>query len=335
MAEILLCSQPMGKDTLIKDCGISIEDIYGFNRQSNPSLLPYKPYLISSNPSHGDQCLVDKLGPYASIRNLYDLSITVGQDNLIALADIHDQLRKSNVHELESSHENNINEYVRSGVDKAASSIAIRSENFIGSVKAYQDSLLLYRNAIKSNLSPGERAVAKLRAKSAFDKMQHKFRHEVKTVSSRVSARKGTPMNNFKRATNIAKSSRNVSKLELVDHVEAGKIGKLAKSTKLIGNGVAIYEFGVGVNKIRESYKKGDNWEKAMFVESAAFASSAAIGEAALTLLMMASPVGWVGLLVVGVVVAGTAVAAVKTNEYAHENAGEWYDKVMDHINKR
>ncbi|MBI3561648.1 MAG: hypothetical protein HY080_08040 [Gammaproteobacteria bacterium] len=73
-----------------------------------------------------------------------------------------------------------------------------------------------------------------------------------------------------------------------------------------------------------------------MFVESSSFATSAIIGEGVAEvglLLLMATPVGWVGLIVGGVVIAGTAAAAAYgSNELIHENAGSTYDEIMKWI---
>lgn len=74
-----------------------------------------------------------------------------------------------------------------------------------------------YRQASRANSST--KATAKQKAKIAFDKMQHKFRLEVKATTSQVKSSRGTPMTNFKRGANIARSSRSVAKLDLINPV--------------------------------------------------------------------------------------------------------------------
>jgi len=74
-----------------------------------------------------------------------------------------------------------------------------------------------------------------------------------------------------------------------------------------------------------------------MFIESSSFAASAAAGigvvnagGAALTFLMVATPVGWVGLIVGGLAVAGTAAAAsIGMNNYIKNNSGDAYDAIL------
>jgi hypothetical protein len=53
----------------------------------------------------------------------------------------------------------------------------------------------------------------------------------------------------------------------------------------------------------------------------------------ALGFLMVATPIGWVGLVVGGVAVAGTAAAAsIGMNSLAKDNSGEVYDGIMEKL---
>ncbi len=328
MTEILLCSQSMRADTIEKQCGIPISDIFGIDGGASASLDAYRPYLVGQDSSVHDQCLLHKLGSHNHLRNLMDLSLSVGPDNTLALASIHQQLHQAKVHE---RHDNPLHEYGLGMAEKTAAVTAHRSHQFVHTVKQYQDSLLAYRNAMK--LSPGDKAAAKLKAKAAFDKMQQGFRNELRTLNQHASAHKGTPLNNFKRATNIAKSSRNVTKLNVAGLAEASKLGKLARYSKHLGKGLTALDFGMGVNTIRTSYQKGENWERTMFVESSGFVTTAVVGDIAvdgLCFLLAATPIGWVGLIVAGVVIAGAAVAGASyANKITHEEAGGYYDKIM------
>ena len=78
-----------------------------------------------------------------------------------------------------------------------------------------------------------------------------------------------------------------------------------------------------------------------MFIESSSFALSASTGiaainagTAALGFLMVATPIGWVGLIIGGIAVVGvSAGASMWVNDFAKEDAGAWYDNIMDWIN--
>jgi hypothetical protein len=77
-----------------------------------------------------------------------------------------------------------------------------------------------------------------------------------------------------------------------------------------------------------------------MFIESSSFALSAAagtavvnVGGAALMFLMVATPVGWVGLILGGVAVAGAAaVTSISVNNLTKNNSGDWYDSIMKSV---
>ncbi len=215
---------------------------------------------------------------------------------------------------------------------------ANRMGGFVGSVKNYQSALMKYSQAAKSK-SP-LKVAAKQKAKMAFDKMQKSFRHEVKMVTSQVKSSRGTPLTNFDRGANIARSSRNMAKLDIMSPVQADKIVKFTKHAKLLGNGLAVIDFGSRVGNIHNSYKAGNNWEREMFIESSSFAASATVGigtvnagVAALTFLMVATPVGWVGLIVGGLVVAGVAASSsIMTNNYMKNNSGDAYDVIMKEL---
>ncbi len=167
--------------------------------------------------------------------------------------------------------------------------------------------------------------------------MQSQFRNELNMVTAQVKARRGTPLTSADRATNIAKSSRNVAKLNVTNQIQANNLVKLSKQAKFLGNGLAVIDFGSRVGNIHNSYQAGGNWERDMFIESSSFAASALTGTAvvnagmaALTLVMVATPVGWVGLVIGGLAVAGTAAgASIWVNGQFKDNSGNWYDSIM------
>jgi hypothetical protein len=209
---------------------------------------------------------------------------------------------------------------------------ANRMGGFVDSVKNYQSALMEYRQATKNKSS--FKVAAKQKAKVAFDKMQSSFKQEIKVVTNQVNSSRGTPITNFKRGVDIARSSRNIAKLDLVNTVQADNIVKFTKQAKYLGNGLAVIDFGSRMGNIHNSYKAGENWEREMFIESSSFAASAIAGtiavEAGLTLLIFATPVGWLGLLVGGLAIAGTAAfTSIAVNEEIKNNSGKWYDSIM------
>ena len=264
------------------------------------------------------------LSPAPVSRELTNLSLTLGEENTLALADITAQLQSYNI-----------------GLMGASTSIyANRIGGFAGSVKNYQDALMQYRKAIQTN--PAAKAVAKQKAITAFQKMQIRFRHELNVVNTGVKSKKGTPLTSVTRGTNIARSSRSVAKLNVTSQVQANNLVKFSKHAKALGNGLAIIDFGSRVGNIHNSYKAGEEWERELFVESSSFAAGATVGVisvnagvSALGFLMVATPIGWIGLVIGGLAVAGVAAGvSMGTNSFIKENAGSKYDELMRWLTK-
>ncbi len=74
-----------------------------------------------------------------------------------------------------------------------------------------------YRQAITSN--PTLKTFTKQKAYIAFQKLQRQFQNELNLVTAQVKARRGLPLTNIDRATNIARDSRNVAKLNITSQV--------------------------------------------------------------------------------------------------------------------
>ncbi len=262
MNEIILCNRNFSGNAFKNECGIDIEQALSLTCPNPEMIIANKPYLLKNGHSTFGATTLAKLSNPATSKNLTDLSLSFGGgDNLIALSAISAKLKEFNV-----------------GLMGASTSVyANRIGDFVGAVKDYQKALMEYRQASMTN-SPPTKATAKQKAKIAFDKMQRKFRLEVKAITSQVRSSRGTPMTNFKRGTNIARSSRSVAKLDLINPVQADNIVKFTKYAKVLGNGLTILDFGGRVGNIHNSYKAGANWEREMFIESSSFAASAVAG---------------------------------------------------------
>ncbi len=179
------------------------------------------------------------------------------------------------------------------------------------------------------------KASAGIAVRAAFEHMQKHFQRELSmTAGVQRASRKGTPLRNRTRALNIARSSRSIKKLELVSTLQAGKLARFSKYGKALGTGVVAIDFASRIGNVQTTYKADGNWERELFVESSSFVASvwaggaaAYAGSAALTFLTVATPVGWVGLIVV------VAAASTGANYIVKEESGGVYDSIMEWIN--
>ena len=322
MCEIVLCNRTLSSKSFKNQCGLEIENFSSLSCTKPEKIIANQPYLLESDHSHiGKSALTQLFNPFIS-RELTNLSLSYGGDNLIALSEITAKLQEYNI-----------------GLLGASTSVyANRMGGFVGSIKNYQTALMDYRQAVTSKSAL--KVAAKQKAHMAFQKMQSQFGHELKFVTTQVKSRRGIPLTSADRATNIARSSRNVAKLHITSQVQVNNLVKFSKQTKFLGNGLAVIDFGSRVGNIHNSYQAGGNWEREMFIESSSFAASALTGTAVvnaggavLSFLVVATPVGWVGLIVGGVAVAGiAATASIGMNSAIKNNSGGWYDSLMKEI---
>lgn len=319
MSEILLCNQPMKADFLSNSCGIDSDLIHGRGCSKPASLSAFTPYVLGQELSAFDSQLISTLSAPKVANNLTNLSLSFGGENTVALAEMTKKLQEYNV-----------------GLMGASTSVyANRLGGFAGAVKEYQDALMAYRGAINSNAAA--KSIAKQKAFKGFQNLQIKFKHELNAINAGVKARRGSPLSSPTRATNIARSSRNVAKLDVTSQAQAHNLVKFTQHAKLLGNGLAVIDFTSRVGNIHNEYKAGGEWERELFVESSSFAAGTIVGsiavKAGLGLLMVATPVGWVGLIVGGVAVAGTAAAvSMGMNSVVKNNSGGVYDSIMKWI---
>lgn len=317
MSEILLCNQSLNSQSLQRQCGINTDQLSALSCEAPTLAAANTPYLIGDDPSGTGRGVLGQLAPVA--RELTNLSLSYGGENVVALAEINAKLKEYNIGLMGAS----------------TSAYAHRMSGFAGSVKDYQAALMDYRQAARSG-SPLKTPM-KQKAHAAFRNMQSQFRNELNVVNAQVRARRGTPLTSAERATNIARSSRNAAKLNVTSQVQANNLVKFSQHAKFLGNGLAVIDFTSRVGNIHNSYQAGGNWERDLFIESSSFALSAGsgvlavnAGASALGFLMVATPIGWVGLIVGGLAVAGTAAAvSMGVNSAVKENSGSWYDSLM------
>jgi hypothetical protein len=322
MPEYLFCDRAVGAQGLKQLCGLSIDDVMTLGCQKPKTINAYTPYLIKNGANNAlAQNYLGQLSDHQVRRNLSELTLTFGGEATSALVTLY------------SKHGRDFN----TGLLGAATSVYNdRTDSFARAVKEYQNTLLDYRAAVKAN-SPNQ-ILVKTRAFMAFQKLQDQFGNELKVIVGENNSRRGTVLTNSTRATNIAKDSRNASKLFVANQAQAHDLIKFSRYAKVLGNGLAVIDFGSRVGNIHNTHQAGGNWEREMFVESMSFALSTAtgtalvkVGSAAVGFLVAATPVGWVGLIVGGTIVVGTAaVGAMTMNNSIKARSGGWYDNIMD-----
>jgi len=107
-------------------------------------------------------------------------------------------------------------------------------------------------------------------------------------------------------------------------------VARFSRYGKVLGTGLVAIDFASRIGNVQNTYKADGNWEKELFIESSSFVASALAGtiavKAGLALFMVATPMGWVGLIVVA------ASASMGANIYITEKSGGVYDNIMEWV---
>jgi len=316
MNTLLLCNRDLSSPAIQQACNLNLEQLSALHCPNPRIAKANTPYLLNGHTDSQGKRIQTLLAPRQIARPITDLSLTFGEDNTLAIAAMMEQLKDYNI-----------------ALTGASTSVyGERISGFAKSVKEYQVALLAYRDAKLSRASNSGQL--KQLAYRAFQRMQLQFRAELQAITHHIRSRRGTPLTSAERGINIARSSRNAAKLQISSEIEAHRLVRFSQYTKLLGNGLAVVDFGSRAGKVHTSYQAGGNWERDLFIESSSFALSAITGaliaQAGVTFLLTATPLGWAALLVGGLVVAGTAASAsMLVNDQVHKNAGEAYDKIM------
>ena len=323
MSTLLLCNRELTSPDIQQACNLNLQQLSALHCPTPKFAQANTPYLLNGHNRAQGKRIQALLAPSQVARPITEMSLTFGEDNTLAIAAMMEQLKDYNI-----------------ALTGASTSVyGERINGFAKSVKEYQVALLAYRDA-KLNKAGNHNQLKQL-AHRAFQRMQLQFRSELNAVTDHIRSRRGTPLTSAERGTNIARSSRNAAKLQFTSEIEAHKLVRFSQYTKLLGNGLAVVDFGTRVGKVHNSYQAGGDWERDLFRESLSFGvgaglgiATAKVGAAALGVLIAATPIGWIGIIVGGIAIVGVAAAtSMAASELTQSHADTWYDSIMEVLN--
>jgi len=107
----------------------------------------------------------------------------------------------------------------------------------------------------------------------------------------------------------------------------ARDIDIMTDSLGYIGKGFVVLDFGTGVYKTIEDYKRGDpNWTKEMGKTASKFLlnlSTSSVAEFALAAVVEATPIGWIATIIIAAATAGGMLTA----DHQIDNGWDWLAK--------
>ena len=321
MANILLSNQAMPQDQLKHQCSINTDEIY--DDQNTRIVLANRPYLVNKQPSRTDLAILYTLRNSQKNEHLSEVALALGENNIQAISEIM----------------NPINEQTAAYIGTSVGVYNSRMSGFQDAVLKYQNALIAFRHSIKTGEPKAIQQGMKQQVLHAHKYLQHKFQLELGVISNHTKTNKGSVLLKPTRGINIARSSRNAVKLNIADQTQAHNLVNFSKYARYLGNGLVILDFSSRIGSVHNSYRAGENWEREMFIESSSFVlgtSSGMLTASALSFLMIATPMGWIGLIIGGAVVAGASTGvSFLVNDYTKNISGPMYDQIIDFLQEK
>ena len=298
MPTLILTDSPTDPRSVLRAMGMPDDSrLQSWDRGAPSTVWPNTPYLMCRGKINPDRQFLSTFADPATAKTLADLSLAFGGDNTLALAELTKQLRDAGP-------------YGMAGAGAAASTYSGRMERLADVIKAYQNDMLAYRRAMRSDAASHVKAAARQQMVERNAYLNRRFRSEVRTMRTQMSARYRTLLSKDERLPEMVRHTRKVAKLDVASRVEATNLMRFARGARYLGNGVAAIDFGSRASDIYDEYKDGGDWGRKMFVESTTFVATTATGsrlafvgtavlEVALDVALAATPAnGWPLLII-------------------------------------
>ncbi|CCN35956.1 conserved hypothetical protein [Vibrio nigripulchritudo SO65] len=313
MAEILFTNRALTRNDVMTQCGINDSPLFSLTNSTPNQILPNVPHVLGEK-SPVNTSILSSLSQQPVAKTLNQVTSHFGEESAVALAEVTNQLTS----------------LTPGMIGTTTSLYTDRVSGFVKAVQKYQSALEYYHEVSKSK-SPMASA-AKRQVHKLFQEIQVKFRSELASVVARNRAKNKSKLalNNSTRGVNLAKSNRNINKLNVTSQVQADNLVKMTKYAKVLGNGLAMIDFTSRGAGIYNTYKAGGNWTKEMAVQGAGFAVGGLTGIAmvkgALYLVPLITPFGLIALVATGVaVVAATAYTSSLADKTAQNLMSQAY----------
>ncbi len=276
--------------------------------------------------------------PSHSQRKVAQMNAIFGDDQLQAIAAVYQKEIQPYVTTARKMTEGNVDSLT--GLGAGATAIAAkegRLSSFGKAIFKYQTALIDIHHASKNKANKTTLIKLGQIAKAAHLDLNEKFAREVKHFSGVVKANKrGNIWSSAQRGSDIARSSRDISRLKLTSLSGIRSIRGLEMASDIAGKGLIALDAGIRADSVYNDYKAGNDWQRSAVVETTGFgfgtAAGLAVGAKTVALgagiALALGPVGWVILIGVGI---GAGYGAGKIGDFiGKEGAGFMYDLSSD-----
>ena len=324
MATIFLSKEPCHMDSFEYMFGFPSKHVIDIKGCKPKMISPYRPYLVCEDrPTPADRSILIMLNNSSITPHVTEMGITFGPENSLGISEV--ALKAG--------------DYTLRSTGLFGEHVHHQGEQMEEAAKKYKESLLKYREAVKNKAPRHSLKEVAIRDNVEFNR---KFLDAVSSTNkTRAAILKNNPLRNFKRGLDMARTGRRFVLYDFESVLRASWLAKAAKLGKFLGPGVVALDFGIRSADVGYTAAEGGYWEREMFTEYLSFAGGTAIGSLTAGLLglgvaafLVATPAGWVMLLIgvgIGLVAGATGFL---TDEYLKEKSGHWYDEIMKNTYK-
>jgi hypothetical protein len=257
-----------------------------------------------------------------------DINASFGSDILVAMAGFHQDKLKPLLAILNNYAQNE--SYGLAGA--AATAMQSRLDNFGKAVMKHQEALIKLHEGFKAKLPRADITRLENTVKSTVKALNKSFKAELAKYFPHSAGKRGTIMTNSDRAIGMAKGAKTYQPLNISSGAQFGKVLTFAKAANFVGKGALIVDAGFRVDDVIADKAAGRDWQRRAVMETTGFGLGAAAGTfvgggiiaSTLGVALMATPVGWV--LVIGVGITAGYFAAKKGDQIGQGVSGYIYD---------
>jgi hypothetical protein len=273
--------------------------------------------------------------PVPARRNIAEMNEVFGTDMLLALSEVY----QNEIQPLAQYTRNYMVDTVMptavaefpglSGA--AATAMESRMSQFAKTALKYQQALEQVRAAHLAKAPRMELAKLEQKARLLHKEFNAKFQAEINKYMAKANKR-GNAWTSAERGINQAKSARTSKPIQLSSMKEFNLISKFERTANWGGKGIILLDAGLRVNKVREDYNAGKDWQRTAVTETVGFGFGTAAGviagsavtKAALGIALLSTPVGWV--FVIGAGIAAGYLVGKQVDQRSKDVVGQIYD---------
>ena len=215
-----------------------------------------------------------------------------------------------------------------------ATILGARTDSFMNALGQYQDALVRLNKFTRVGRGPAA-TKAKLRqnVRLAYERLNRFFQQEIRRLApaSDFGKNKGSAITGSQRGVTLAERHKGRG-IHVADVHEGQAVSRLSQGLAYTGRGIIVADVGFRANKVYQSYRSEEEWERELVTQTGGLAGASTAGfitgkAVALTMArvaLAATPWGWA--LMIGSAVAVGAYAAYQADQTGQSWASQVYD---------